>query len=117
MQIKKKNMVEIMNQFSFHDLDDNNDVYIESNDINYEKLRKELQEKQKVDNEEKKIIKKSKIEVENKIKVENEKNRQYIGKKITTDVNGEIVFIKGIKLDKLNKEFLALKSNTKLIKD
>ena len=114
---KKKNMIEIMNQFSFHDLDDNNDVYIESNDINYEKLRKELQEKQKVDNEEKKIIKKSKIEVENKIKAENEKNRQYIGKKITTDVNGEIVFIKGIKLDKLNKEFLALKSNTKLIKD
>ena len=114
---KKKNMIDIMNQFSFHDLDDNNDIYIESKDINYEKLRKELQEKQKVDNEDKKVIKKKKIEVENKIKAENEKNRQYIGKKITTDANGQIVFIKGIKLDKLNREFLALRSNTKLIKD
>ena len=114
---KKKNMIDIMNQFSFHDLDDNNDIYIESKDINYEKLRKELQEKQKVDNEDKKIIKKKKNEVENKIKAENEKNRQYIGKKITTDANGQIVFIKGIKLDKLNREFLALRSNTKLIKD
>ena len=114
---KKKNLIDLMNQFSFHDLDDNNDLYVESKDINYEKLRKELQEKEKVENEEKKITKKAKIEVENKIKAENEKFRQYIGKKITTDHNGQIVFIKGIKLDKLNKEFLLLKANTKLVKD
>ena len=46
-----------------------------------------------------------------------EKNRQYAGKKITVDSNGEIVFIKGIKLDKLNKEFKLMKTETKLLKD
>ena len=51
---------------------------------------------------------------ENNIK---NKNKQYVGKKITVDANGEIVFIKGIKLDKLNKEFNLLRTATKLIKD
>ena len=114
---KKKNLMDVMNQFSFHDLDDNNDIYKESKEINYEQLRKEAQEKEKVVNEEKKIHKKAKIEVENKIKAENEKNRQFAGKKITVDANGQIVFIKGIKLEKLNKEFNLLKTATKLIKD
>jgi hypothetical protein len=114
---KKRNLMDVMNQFSFHDLDDNNDLYKESKEINYEQLRKEAQEKDKVVNEEKKIHKKAKIEVENKIKAENEKNRQFAGKKITVDANGQIVFIKGIKLEKLNKEFNLLKTATKLIKD
>jgi hypothetical protein len=114
---KKRNLMDVMNQFSFHDLDDNNDLYKESKEINYEQLRKEAQEKDKVVNEEKKIHKKAKIEVENKIKAENEKNRQFAGKKITVDANGQIVFIKGIKLEKLNKEFNLLKTTTKLIKD
>ena len=38
-------------------------------------------------------------------------------KKITVDPKGEIVVIKGIKLDKLNKEFILLKTSTKLKKD
>ena len=114
---KKKNLMDIMNQFSYHDLDDNNDLYIEPKEINYEKLRKEAQEKQIVVNEEKKIIKNAKKEVENKIKAEAEKNKQYVGKKITVDANGQIVFIKGIKIDKLNKEFNLLRTGTKLIKD
>ena len=116
-RLKKKNLNEIMSQFSFHDLDDNNDIYKEPENINYEKLRKEIQEKQNEENEEKKIQKNAKREVENKIKLTNEKNRQYIGKKITVDSNGEIVFIKGIKLDKLSKEFILMKTGTKLIKD
>ena len=114
---KKKNLIDIMNQFSFHDLDDNNDLYIEPKEINYEELRKEAQEKDKVVKEEKKIIRKAKIEVENKIKAVNEKNRQFAGKKITVDANGQIVFIKGIKIDKLSKEFNSLRTGTKLIKD
>ena len=46
-----------------------------------------------------------------------EKNRQYAGKKITVDSNGEIVFIKGIKMDKLSKEFLTLRTNTKIVRE
>ena len=114
---KKKNLNDIMSQFSFHDLDDNNDIYKEPTNIDYEKLRKEIQEKQNEENEEKKTQKNTKREVENKMKLVAEKNRQYIGKKITVDSNGEIVFIKGIKLDKLTKEFITTKSVTKLVKD
>ena len=114
---KKKNLNDIMSQFSFHDLDDNNDIYKEPTNIDYEKLRKEIQEKQNEENEEKKTQKNAKREVENKMKLVAEKNRQYIGKKITVDSNGEIVFIKGIKLDKLTKEFITTKSVTKLVKD
>ena len=114
---KKKNLNDIMSQFSFHDLDDNNDIYKEPTNIDYEKLRKEIQEKQKEENEEKNIQKNAKREVENKMKLVAEKNRQYIGKKITVDSNGEIVFIKGIKLDKLSKEFITMKTVTKLVKD
>ena len=114
---KKKNLNDIMSQFSFHDLDDNNDIYKEPANIDYEKLRKEIQEKQNEENEEKKTQKNAKREVENKMKLVAEKNRQYIGKKITVDSNGEIVFIKGIKLDKLTKEFITTKSVTKLVKD
>ena len=51
-----------------------------------------------------------------KIKKEAEKNRYYIGK-ITVETKGEIAFIKGIKLDILNKEFILLKIGTKLIQD
>jgi len=114
---KKQNLHDIMNQFSFHDLDNNDDIYIEPNEINYEELRKEVEERQNVQKEEKKVNKKAKIEVENKIRLEAEKNKHLIGKKITVDANGQIVFIRGINLDKLKKEFVSLKTGTKLIKD
>ncbi len=51
------------------------------------------------------------------MKLTAEKNRQYAGKKITVDSNGEIVFIKGIKLDKLSRDFILMKTGTKLIRD
>ena len=57
---KKRNLNEIMSQFSFHDLEDNNDIYKEPDNINIEKLRKEIQEKQNEQNEEKKKYKISK---------------------------------------------------------
>ena len=63
----------------------------------------------------KKNIKLAKKDVENKMKLAVEKNRQYAGKKITVDSNGEIIFIKGIKLDKLSKEFILMKTATKLV--
>ena len=114
---KKRNLNEIMTQFSYHDLDNDNDIYKEPENINYEKLRKELEKKENEQIEEKKNQKNAKREVENKMKLAVEKNRQYAGKKITVDSNGEIVFIKGIKLDKLNKDFILMKTGTKLIKD
>ena len=114
---KKRNLNEIMSQFSYHDLDNDNDIYKEPENINYEKLRKELEKKENEQIEEKKNQKNAKREVENKMKLAVEKNRQYAGKKITVDSNGEIVFIKGIKLDKLNKDFILMKTGTKLIKD
>ena len=114
---KKRNLNEIMSQFSYHDLDNDNDIYKEQENINYEKLRKELEKKENEQIEEKKNQKNAKREVENKMKLAVEKNRQYAGKKITVDSNGEIVFIKGIKLDKLNKDFILMKTGTKIIKD
>ena len=114
---RKKNLLDMMNQFSFQDLDNNDDIYVEPKEINYETLRKEAQEKQNIVKEEKKIIKNANIEIENKMRAIAEKNRQYNGKKITLDANGQIVLIKGIKLDKLVKEFNLLKTSTKLIKD
>ena len=60
---------------------------------------------------------KAKIELENKMRADAEKNRHLAGKKITVDANGEIVFIKAIKIDKLKKEFLSLKTGTKLVRD
>ena len=116
-RIKKRNLNDIMSQFSFHDLDDSNDIYKEPKNINYEKLRKEVQEKQKEENEEKKIKKNAKNDIENKIKLAAEKNKQYAGKKITVDSNGEIVFIKGIKLEKLSKDFITMRTMTKLVRD
>ena len=114
---KKRNLNEIMCQFSYHDLDNDNDIYKEPENINYEKLREELEKKENEQIEEKKNQKNAKREVENRMKLAVEKNRQYAGKKITVDSNGEIVFIKGIKLDKLNKDFILMKTGTKLIKD
>lgn len=116
-RLKKKNINEIMSQFSYHDLDDNNDIYKEPDNINFDKLRKEIEQKQNEENEEKKTQKKAKKDVENKAKMAAEKNRQYAGKKITVDSNGEIVFIKGIKLDKLSREFITMRTMAKLVKD
>jgi len=114
---KKRNLIDIMNQFSYHDLDDNDDIYVEPKDISYDKLRNEIMEKQKEEHEEKKVMNKAKIELENKMRADAEKNRHLAGKKITVDANGQIVFIKAIKIDKLRKEFLSLKTGTKLIRD
>ena len=114
---KKRNLIDIMNQFSYHDLDDNDDIYVEPKDISYDKLRNEIIEKQKEEHEEKKVMNKAKIELENKMRADAEKNRHLAGKKITVDANGQIVFIKAIKIDKLKKEFLLLKTGTKLIRD
>ena len=116
-RVKKKNLYDIMNQFSFHDLDNNDDIYKEPKDIDYENLRLEADEKQKAKNEEKKVNKNAKNKIENILKLDAEKKRQYIGKKITVDPNGEIVFIRGIRLDKLKKDFVLLKTATKLVRD
>ena len=114
---KKRNLLDIMNQFSYHDLDNNDDIYIEPNEMSFEKLRKEIQEKQKEEIQEKTVQNKAKLEMDNKMRIEAEKNKKLIGKKITVDANGQIVFIKSIKIDKLRNEFTSLKTATKLVRD
>ena len=114
---KKRNLLDIMNQFSYHDLDNNDDIYVEPNEMSFEKLRKEIQEKQKEEMQEKTIQNKAKLEMDNKMRIEAEKNKKLIGKKITVDANGQIVFIKSIKIDKLRNEFTSLKTATKLVRD
>ena len=113
---KKKKVIDI-NQFSFHDLADDTDHYIESGNIDYEKLRKEMEEKQKIVSEEKKENDKVKIKIEKKLREEAERNKKYIGKKITVDVDGNVIFVKGIKIDKLNKDFFLLKTSTKTYRE
>ena len=51
---KKRNLNDIMSQFSYHDLENDNDIYKEPTNINYEKLRKELEQRQNEQIEEKK---------------------------------------------------------------
>ena len=111
---KKKKLLDI-NELSFHDILNDVDHYKESKDIDYDLLRKEVEQKQIIATEEKKEIKKEKIDLEKKMKEEAEKNRKYVGKRITKDHDGNIIIIKGIKLDHLKKDFLNVKTTTKTI--
>ena len=80
-------------------------------------MRKELEIKKEDDQKDLKISNKKRLEIINKIKLEEEKNKKYLGKNITKDHNGEIVFIKGIKLDKLKKDFFLPTAYFKSIKE
>ena len=54
--------------------------------------------------------------VEEQKKEEGQLKKQYEKKKLTIDPNGDIVFIKGYKIETLAKEFLSIKSNMKMLK-
>ena len=114
---KKRNDIDI-NQFPCKDIEDDN-RYIETNDgIDYNKLRKELLEKEeaKLKEETQKAKKRNKTVNINEIRGENTLNRQYYGKNITIDPNGEIVQIKAIKLNNLKQEFKYAKTILKNIR-
>ena len=107
-QRKKRNDIDI-NQFPCQDIEiDDYYNYEEKNtEIDYNKLRKDLIDKEeaKLKEELNKNKKKPKTFDIKQIIGENPINKQYYGKNITVDPNGEIVLIKAIKLNKLKQDF------------
>ena len=79
------------------------------------KLRAIFERKEKEKEEEDQINKQEKEKIKFKQRLAEENLKKYIGKKITKDHNGEIIFIKSIKPDKLKKEFIFMNSKSKTI--
>lgn len=79
------------------------------------KLRAIFERKEKEKEEEDQINKQEKEKIKFKQRLAEENLKKYIGKKITKDHNGEIIFIKSIKPDKLKKEFIFTNSKSKTI--
>jgi len=79
------------------------------------KLRAIFERNEKEKEKEDEIIKIEKEKIKFKQRLAEENLKKYIGKKITKDHNGEIIFIKSIKPDKLKKEFIFMNSKSKTI--
>ena len=110
----KKKLNEIANQFECFDLEpEESHEPLETKQIKI--LREQFEKSKKTKDLEQKIIheEKEKLIIIQKLKEEN--NRKYIGKKITKDHNGEIIFIKSIKPDKLKQDFIFGKAKYKTI--
>ena len=117
IQSKKKKMIVDINQFPFEDIEDDDYYHLENNnEIDYSKLRKELNdyEAAKIREEKKNSRKNKTIDIKQLIIGENKK--QYHGKNVTVDPNGEIVHIKHISLNKLKAEFKCPKTILKNVK-
>jgi hypothetical protein len=113
---KKKTLAEVMSKFSFHVLPKEDFLSDDDIDLDIKELRLEKEE-------ELKKIEKEKLQKLNELKKleeikkeENNLKKQYEKKKMTIDPNGNIVFIKGYKIEALSKEFLAIKSNMKMLR-
>ena len=120
LKTKPKALNEIMNEFSFHSIEDENlTKQLQNLDklIHVDELRKEIEVKKVDDQKDLNIANKKRLDIINKIKQEEEKNKKYFRKNITKDHNGEIVFIKGIKLDNLKNDFFLPKTYFKSIKE
>ena len=116
----RRNMYDVMNAFPYYDILEDNDHYVEDNSlIDFDSLRKELSEKEKLKYEEmlKKKANKKKEVFDIKSIIGNNNNKQYIGKKVTVDPNGNVVFIKNLPLNKLSKDFSLAKTNLKTVKE
>ena len=116
--IKKSEKKQILNEkdngFEIYDLEpEENNQGIEIRQIN--KLREQFENQKKNKDIEKKIINKEKEKLINIKKINEEINKKYIGKKITKDHNGEIIFIKKIKPEKLKQDFVFGKAKLKTI--
>ena len=113
---KKKTMAEVMNKFSFHELPKEDFFSEDDIDIDIKELRLEKEEElKKIEKENKQKMNELK-KLEEMKKEENNLKKQYEKKKMTIDPNGNIVFIKGYKIEALSKEFLAIKSNMKMLR-
>ena len=120
VKTKPKSLNEIMNEFSFHSIEEENlTKQLQNLDklIHVDELRKEIEVKKDDGQKDLNIANKKRLEIINRIKMEEEKNKKYLGKNITKDHNGEIVFIKGIKLDKLKEDFFLPNSYFKSIEE
>jgi hypothetical protein len=123
-KIKKTNthktLNEIMNEFSFYSIKEDKDEINKKNLeklLDFNQLRKDFEAQKESNKIDLKIINQKRLSILNKIKSEEEKNKKYRGKNVTKDHNGEIIFIKKIKLDKLKKEFFIPKTTSKFIKE
>ena len=108
---KKTKMSHIMNQLTTIDLEPEN---------NYEnkqivKLRAIFEKTKKEKEKEKEINREEKEKIKLKQKLAEDNLRKYVGKKINKDHNGEIIFIKSIKANSLQKEFIFTKSKCRTI--
>ena len=110
----RKKLNEIANQFECFDLEqeENNDV-LENNQI--KKLREQFEKNKKNKEIEQKIINQEKVKLISIQKVNEENSRKYLGKAITKDHNGQIIFIKRIKPEKLKQDFIFGKTKFKTI--
>ena len=116
-QGKKKNVGEIMSKMSFHDIsreEDPNEIFKDTFNLDELRAEKEIELKKKYE-EERKILNALKKEEEKK-KEENQLQKQYEKKKLTIDPNGDIIFVKGVNVDALSKEFVSIKSNMRMLK-
>ena len=110
----RKKLNEISNQFECFDLEpEESHEPLEIKQIN--KLREQFEKNKKSKDLEQKIIHEEKEKLITIQKLKEENNRKYIGKKITKDHNGEIIFIKSIKPDKLKQDFIFGKTKYKTI--
>ena len=110
---KKRNINEIMNQFSFHDI-----VDLQQTLSNKEiaKLRKEYEQHKRRESIELQALNEYKLQLMNKQKL-NFDTKKYTGKKINIDHNGQIIFIKDIKEKDLISDFSTAKSQLKIKSD
>ena len=110
----KKQLNEIANQFECFDLEpEENKEVLESYQI--KRLREQFEKSKKNKEFEQKIINEEKVKLINIQKINEEISRKYIGKKITKDHNGQIIFIKRIKPEKLKQDFVFGKTKFKTI--
>ena len=117
-QVKKKRNDVDIHQFPCEDIPTDDINYESNNEINYEKLRKELKELEeaKLKEESNKNKKRNKSIDIKQIIGDNSNNKKFFGKNITVDPNGEIVLIRALRLDKLKQEFKYPKTILKNIK-
>ena len=114
-QIKRKRNIIDINQFPYEDINDDDEYHEENDNIDYDKLRKEL-----IELEEAKLKEEARRKKKTKIfdikQIIGENSKQYYGKNVTVDPNGKIVLIKRINIDRLKKDFTTAKTTLKNIK-
>ena len=108
----KKQLNEIANQFECFDLEPEESNEVLEN-IQIKKLREQFEKSKKNKEFEQKIIHEEKVKLINIQKINEEISRKYIGKKITKDHNGQIIFIKRIKPEKFKQDFVFGKTKFK----